>query len=525
MRLFLTVFLIMLWALPANGQDLPKVVSDGADATALTIYPDNLALITERRTIDLPAGKSTIVFDGVNDRMIASSAMLRAFSGFSIERNFDYALLNKANLFDRSVGEYVTLTRTHKKTGKVTRDRAKIVSVGEGVVFDIDGKIETFQCSGLSEGTWFENLPEGLTNKPKLSIDVDAEEAGPQDVVISYLADRFSWKSDYRLDLNKDEVSGGLNGWLTINNQTSQSFMKAPTAVIAGKLNRNYQTKAQDFPSKSIYANCWPRQSTQTPIPVNPSLYMERSNSNLGFMSAPPRVEMESLEMSDLDQVVVTGSRMAKQEATQEEFGDYKLYRTAEPVTVAAYQTKQVIFINEPDVEVEKVYSLDFQLGWLQPRAERPNVTPAIIEYRLDNSRDGKLAKPLPKGVMRVLTRNENRKLLVIGETDVVDTAIDNPMKIYLDESHLVQIQTSVLDHKNYKTSKGRRYEFKMEQTINNATEVPAKVEINLIGTYNSFRLENENVGMDSDVGPRSWAITVAPNTSFDLTYTAIYDS
>lgn len=524
MRFLASILLALLFAVPAFADELPQIVSDGADATALTIYPDNLALITEVRKIDLPAGKSTIVFEGVNDRMIAASAMLRAFSGFSIERNFDYALLNKANLFERSVGEYVTLTRTHGKSGKVTRDQAKIVSVGNGVVFDIDGKVEVFQCSGLSEGTWFENLPEGLTDKPKLSIDVDADEAGPRDVVISYLADRFSWKSDYRLDLNSDEKTGGLNGWLTINNQTSQTFTKAPTAIIAGRVNRDYRTRAQEKVNKSLYANCWPRQSTQTPIPIEPSLYAERKFDD-SIIVTGTRIESESYAAEAPVVAMDMLQKRSNKEATQEEFGDYKLYRTAEPVTVAAYQTKQVIFTNTPDVEVDKFYTMDIDLRWLRNRQNIPPVVPTTVEYRLDNSRDGKLAKPLPKGVMRVLTRNADEKLLVIGQTNVVDTAVDNPMKIYLEESHLVQIQTIVNDYKDYKMEDGRhRYEYAMTHTITNASDSPAQVELNLIGTYKSFRLSNENVEMDPEVGPRAWSVAVAPNISFDLTYTARYD-
>jgi len=206
MRVLLVILTALLLALPALAQDLPRVVSKQADSTALTIYPDNLALITETRTVNLPKGKSTLVFAGVNDRMVPASVLLREFTGLTIERNFDYALLSKANLFEKSVGQTVTLTHTDYASGKVKNSRAKIVSVGNGVVFEIGGKFETYQCSGLSEGTLFDNLPDGLNNVPELSIDVQTKQAGPQEVVISYLADNFSWEADYRLDLAGDET-------------------------------------------------------------------------------------------------------------------------------------------------------------------------------------------------------------------------------------------------------------------------------------------------------------------------------
>ena len=285
-------------AMPALAQDLPRAVSKGADSTALTIYPDGLALITETRTIDLPKGKSTLVFEGVSDRMVPASVLLREFSGFTLERNFDYARLNKANLFQKSIGETVTITRTHKASGKVRRSEAVIIAAPEapgykgydyetdgqryypsgrinGVVFAVGGKIEVYQCSGLSEGTKFDNLPSGLNDVPELSIDVETKTAGPQTIVISYLADNFSWKSDYRLDLAGDNKTAKLAGWITLTNNTAQSFKDAPLAIVAGQLNRSRQTRAPDIQAKSVYANCWPRQSTQTPIQTSRSLYDE----------------------------------------------------------------------------------------------------------------------------------------------------------------------------------------------------------------------------------------------------------
>ena len=63
--------------------------------------------------------------------MVPASVLLRSFSGFTLERNFDYARLNKANLFQKSIGETVTITRTDRASGKVTRDIATIIAAGE----------------------------------------------------------------------------------------------------------------------------------------------------------------------------------------------------------------------------------------------------------------------------------------------------------------------------------------------------------------------------------------------------------
>ncbi len=527
MRVLLVILTALLMALPAFADELPRVVSDKADSTALTIYPDNLALITETRTVNLPKGKSTLVFVGVNDRMVPASVLLREFTGLTIERNFDYALLSKANLFAKSVGQTVTLTRTDYTSGKVNRSRAEIVSVGDGVVFKVGGKFETYQCSGLSEGTLFGNLPDGLNNVPELSIDVQTDTAGPQEVVITYLADNFSWEADYRLDLAGDEKTAHLAGWITLENMTSQSFKDTPLAIIAGRLNRSHQTRAPNFSRRILRANCWPRQSTQTPVALREYRYDDNGRRVITQDATVLYSEMASLEK---DQIIVTGarSRLDMRSANapvveQEDFGDYKLYRISDPVTVAAYQTKQVRFLDIAKARYKKVYTLDVALNPNYVNGVR-GLDTTSIEYRLNNDRDGKIAKALPKGTMRLFATNEEGHRLVIGETDVRDTAIDNPMKIYLDKSFLVQVFTKT-SKRTFKPmgKKGTGIDLDMIHTITNAADVPALVEINIPGAYPSLKIRYPSHKQDPEVGPNGWTILVPANDTVVLKYKAIY--
>ena len=136
---------------------ITRVVSDTADLTTVTIYPDNLALITEVRKVNVPAGKSVIAFEGVSDLIIPQSMILREFTGLTLERNFDYDLLSKTTLFENAVGNIVTLTRFDKASGAVVNQQAEIISARRdtGVVMRVDGQIETLSCSGLTERVSF----------------------------------------------------------------------------------------------------------------------------------------------------------------------------------------------------------------------------------------------------------------------------------------------------------------------------------------------------------------------------------
>jgi len=93
------------------------------------------------------------------------------------------------------------------------------------------------------------------------------------------------------------------------------------------------------------------------------------------------------------DEIIVTAS---KRQAVREDLGDYKLYRTPEPVTVAPMQTKQIAFLSLPNVEADRVFAFNF------PDAAEYAPFGATVEYRVDNSQEGNLAQPLPKGNFRV---------------------------------------------------------------------------------------------------------------------------
>jgi len=175
-----------------------RVVSETADLTTVTIYPDNLALITEVRKLTVPAGKSVIEFEGVSDLIIPQSMILREFTGLTLERNFDYDLLSKTTLFENAVGDIVTLTRFDKASGAVVNQSAEIISARRdtGVVIGVDGKIETLSCSGLTERVSFGAAGDGLSAKPIMSVQVSAEAAGEQEVVISYLTSGLGWKAE-----------------------------------------------------------------------------------------------------------------------------------------------------------------------------------------------------------------------------------------------------------------------------------------------------------------------------------------
>ena len=124
---------------PAHAQTRPEIISPRPESVAVTIYRDpqrgqgggmnldylnGFAVVTEKRTVSVPAGPATIRFAGVAEGMVAVSAVVRGLPGGIVEQNRDKKLLSPGALVDGTLGNRVTLKRTDPATGKVIEQPA-----------------------------------------------------------------------------------------------------------------------------------------------------------------------------------------------------------------------------------------------------------------------------------------------------------------------------------------------------------------------------------------------------------------
>lgn len=215
------VGVMLLAALPA-GADEVQVVSPRADSVSVTIYRDLFALITETRTVDLPAGPVTLVFDGVVDTLLPQSAVVAGTNRTVAEVDYDFDRLSPASLLAKSIGRTVTLTRMNPATGRVRQMAATLVSASRmGMVFHTADGNEALRCSGLPEGLSFQEIPGELKLEPQLSIHLAAGEPGKRQVRVSYLAHGFGWQANYVAQLGQRM---DLLGWITLAEFHEQQF-------------------------------------------------------------------------------------------------------------------------------------------------------------------------------------------------------------------------------------------------------------------------------------------------------------
>jgi hypothetical protein len=377
------------------------------------------ALVSETRTVRLPAGESRLRFEGVADGIEPASAIVAGLPGV-IEKNREGQLLSPSALIAAAVGKPVVFVRTNAKTGKTEQLPGTILSDAEGgVVFQTAQGVEALRCSGLAET--FEFSSTELSALPTLSVLVRATQATTATVTLSYLARGFDWAADYVATLSPDGKNLELGAWVTLANGNGVGFPRARTQVVAGRVNREGGEVEPIDIGSPILAQCWPRGSTS---------------------DAPEQSYLEVSVTAERQMMAVAAPaamRAFAQKVVQEQLGDLKLYRVPDRTTVAGLQSKQVRLLDREAIPVNTVYEADITADLAADESGRSS--PAVRVLRTQNDAAHHLGLPLPSGRVMVFTDRGGASLL-LHESAMRDLAVDEEVEIDLGESADVQVKT-----------------------------------------------------------------------------------
>jgi hypothetical protein len=443
-RVILAAWAALLPSFAAGALAQGVATSLRPDRVAVTIYRDpgrypgnapNLnwlngyALISETRQISIPAGESTIRFEGVAGGIVPQSAIVTGFPEGIVERNRDAYLLSPATLLDRSLGRRVHLRRTSQATGAVREQEAVIRSgAGGAVVLQTEQGFETLRCTGLSETLVYDEVPAELSARPTLSVRARASRPVTATVTLSYIASGFDWQANYIASLSADGRHVALFAWMTLASTDETSFPNAETQAVAGHVNRD-EVERQPREGGPLTLRCWPQARTSD-IPL------ERW---AGPTPPPPPL---APGFADGDSIVVTGSRIRQQNLTsvspittimsaeREDLGDLKLYRIPEPVTVAANSQKQVALMTQPNVRMDLVYRDYFQPA-RRGEDEETEPRPAALVLVGRNRTEEGLGLPLPAGSFLLYGERDGRPFM-LGEGALGDRAVGDKVEVDL---------------------------------------------------------------------------------------------
>jgi len=515
--LALPALLLALQAVPLAAQQL--VVSDRPEDVSITIYrapgrgdapisanwPQGYALITETRTITLPAGDSMVRFEGVSEGLFPESAIVTGLPNGVREKNRDARLLSPQGLVDAYLKREVSITRTDQATGR-SRTQNVFITAGPdgGVIFESDEGFEALHCTGLPERMSFAKVPANLSAKPTLSILTTSERAVTARLTLTYLAAGFDWQANYVATVKQrqagEKARMDLFAWLTVANGGNQSFENANMMAIAGEPNRERREDQVRPTGGALQIRCWPMQRTDQ-VPYNPG-YLP------AYPAPPPPPPMAMMDAAG-ETIIVTAQRrngkmmemaapVAVVVAEQEDLGDLKLYRVPERVTVNAKGQKQVAMIVQPDVSYERIY-----VAQMSDYDEDS----AAVDYilRSKNDIENGLGVPLPAGNVAVFENSFVGPLLA-GEGVMQDRAINDEIEVEVGSS--ADVRLSVIPIRRTARKENWR------AVLSNARDHPVTFEMEI-----PYEISGRAKGIDTIDGVPTWRVTVPANDEATLEY------
>jgi hypothetical protein len=436
-----------------------------ADRTlSVTIYAGDLALVQDRREIEVKAGRQRLEFQDVSAQIRPETASLTASDISIVEQNFDFDLLTPAKLMEKAVGHEITIVRVNPATGAETREQAEVLATNGGVVLKIGQRIEVLRDDGLPVRVIFDKVPDNLRARPTLSVTVIGGHAGTRQATLSYLTPGLGWRADYVALYNEADGKIDVQGWVTLTNSSGVSYDNAQTLLVAGS------------PAQADGAG---RQ---------PVIYR-------------PVQQRATLQEAGTE----SGSR--------ERLGDYYLYPLAERTTIANLQTKQVSFLEVHGVPAEHGY--EFRNRWLGT-TDTPQSARSI--YSFSTSAHAGLGDQLPAGILRFYMHDKRGDPQFIGESRIDHTPMGSTLSLATGDAFDVKVRAVVEKRTRVSPSD---WQSDMRYELTNALPRPVTVRLLQEGLWGEARIATESQkSTRRSADTAEWTVAVPANGKANLTAT-----
>ncbi len=533
MRLALAIALSTALVTPAWSQ--AGSVSSRPDATTVVIYRfrpvdtssilertmeephyaalSGVAMIVESRTIDLPAGDGVIRLEGLATGVIPETAVIDGLPAEILERSADFELLSPGSLLEHSIGETIRVVRTNRETGDQTTVPAIVRSGAAGPVLEIEGRLEPLSCQGQTRQLIFERVPEGLGDKPVLSVRTRAPAAGRYTVRLAYLATGLNWSADYVARLAPDGASMDIEGWITLMNFGGTGFSDARVQVVAGNLNRDGDTEAIEPAETRIEPRCWPMDTTTRNAPGLLQVQREELIANGRSLVVDHLATIAADPETEIDEVVVTGSRILPSLAA---LGDYKIYTLPERTDLDALQAKQLRFFDQPGVRFTRAYQVFFS-AWDDD--EGPFAPQLLL--RLRNEASEGLGLPMPGGGVSLVEAQDGVTVLT-GQASFLDKGEGVPVELQFGEAMGLLASYEVTDRQEWEADAVAMQRASFTATLTNDKDWPVEIEVLPPWSgYPGFRiLEQSRRSEVNGAGDTVWRVPVPAHGSAALSFT-----
>jgi len=472
MKRIATLLLILLSSFaPIQSIAAPRErASTAADSQSvnLTIYNDGNALIHDTRRVDLDIGFNRIAWRDVSASMDPTSAILDTPGSTSrisvLEQDFNYDVLGQDSLLRNYVGKQVTIVHPARFAGeRDQRETARVLTVDNGIVLQYRDRIET-ALIGYVE---FPSIPKSLRDRPTLTLDVQSDRGGSQELDLQYLTSGLSWHVDYVGTLSRDESQMTLTGLVTLGNTSGTAYQNARLQLIAG----NVHTAPTPGPFKMI-------------------------------------ARVSSRASSDIYSA----------NASQEDYFEYHLYTLEHRTTILDKQTKQLLLLTAHDFPVQKTLELRGEAYYYQNQSGDLGARLPVRTFVSFENKGGELGIPLPAGAMRIYQDDSRGLAQFLGSDSIGHTPRGDTVRLYLGDSFdLVARKRQTDFHLVSKCESTSSYDV----TLINGKDSPQDVTV-VEPIPADWKITAENqTHVKSSSSTATWLLRVPSDGQSTLTYTA----
>lgn len=398
---------------------LGAVVAQASDM-AVTVYNNNLGVVSETRSMDIKKGTNRISFTDVPALIDAASVRVEIPGGASkltiLEQNYAYDLVSSEVMYQKYIDEQIEIV---DEDGKLINGKLLAFSNGAITVQDAAGKVKIILMDKVSEVT-FPSLPDGLITRPTLHWLYNASTDGKQNIRVGYQTSGLSWNAEYVGVLNEKETNLGLSGWSSINNFSGKTYTDATLKLIAGDISRANQ----------------------------PEVFIRGG-----------RAEMKTA-------VDAVGFE-------EKQFFEYHMYTLPRKATIADKEIKQLSLFDPASSAVRKVYVY-------KPEENQKQVAVAV---KFKNSQQTGLGMPLPAGRVRLFKAASDGALVLLGEDMIEHTPKDEEVDLRVGYAFDIAAEERMMSQTRISDRVEER-EYEVEFRNHKTEAVTISVEKKLYGTF-----------------------------------------
>ncbi len=423
---FFFFFLIIMYIFnsPAFSQTVSKSTIDDQTVIEVTVYNNNLALIKDTRKIELPVGEGELRFMDVASYIMPETVLVKSLNSSEsltiLEQNYEYDLMNENKLLDKYVGKKIKIVDWNEFKDRKDIVEAVLLSNNQGQIYKINDEIYL----GHPGYKILPEIPENLIAKPTLTWLYENKTKEQQNIEVSYLTNNITWKADYVMVLNKDDLYSDLSGWITLDNRSGAIYKNASLKLVAGEVNRVEEEKA--------------------------------GRKSFGMLAMARRAPSPQFE--------------------EQAFFEYHIYDLQRKTTLKENQTKQINLLEAFNAKIKKEYLIYGIKSYftMQYREQNPK-QPVTVYVKFQNSKENNLGMPLPAGIIRLYKQDTLGKQQFIGEDKIEHTPKDEEVKLKIGEVFDIVAERRQIDYKQLST---QLHESEWEILIKNHKEENVIVSI-----------------------------------------------